>query len=442
MTTTPTPTKALSASRPSRGAFSSGIAGWARRPLRRLALQLLAGLREGAMTVELPDGERIEGRGAMAGAHVTVVLHRWRALLRLALQGDLGFARSYRDGDWSTKDLAALLLLVLRNEAQGTDAIEGSKAMRCFDRLRHLMRRNTRRGSRENIAFHYDLGNDFYAQWLDPELIYSSGLYRSAGESLEAAQANKMARIVDLLDVQPHASVLEIGCGWGALAVALARDGRAHVTGLTLSSEQLAHARLRAAREGLQLQMDLRLQDYRDVRGTYDRIVSVEMLEAVGERFWPGYFDTLRQRLKPGGIAVLQVITIDDAHFERYRAGADFIQRLIFPGGMLPSWRELQAQALRAGLEIRRAESFGDSYAATLVHWRERFASAWPAIEAMGFDESFRRLWMYYLSYCEAGFRAGRVDVGLYDLRHVAAAGQHAVLTEHGGREPSEHEPE
>lgn len=373
------------------------------------------------MTIELPDGERIEGRGAMAGEHVTVVLHRWRALLRLALQGDLGFARSYRDGDWSTLDLPALLSLVLRNEEHWTGAIEGSKAMQGIERLRHLMRRNTRRGSRENISFHYDLGNDFYAQWLDPDLIYSSGLYRSPDESLEAAQANKIARIVELLDVPPDAPVLEIGCGWGALAVALARDCRAHVTGLTLSTEQLAHARLRAGREGLQSQMDLRLQDYRDVRGTYDRIVSVEMVEAVGERFWPGYFDTLRQRLTSDGIAVLQIITIDDAHFGRYRASADFIQRLIFPGGMLPSWRALQAQALRAGLEIQRAESFGESYAATLVHWRERFTSAWPAIEALGFDESFRRLWVYYLSYCEAGFRAGRVDVGLYTLRHRAA---------------------
>lgn len=371
------------------------------------------------MTIVLPDGERIDGRGATPGAHVTVVLHRWRALLRLALQGDLGFARSYRDGDWSTKDLTELLLLVLCNEAHWTDAIQGSRAMRLVDRLRHLMRRNTRRGSRENISFHYDLGNDFYAQWLDPELIYSSALYRSASESLEAAQANKIARIVDLLDVPPHASVLEIGCGWGALALALARDGRAQVTGLTLSTEQLAHARLRCDREGLASRLDLRLQDYRDVRGSYDRIVSVEMLEAVGERFWPGYFDTLRERLKSDGIAVLQVITIADEQFERYRASADFIQRLIFPGGMLPSWRELQAQALRAGLAIKREESFGESYAATLVHWRERFTSAWPHIEAMGFDDSFRRLWAYYLSYCEAGFRTGRVGVGLYSLRHI-----------------------
>ncbi|MBO9648859.1 MAG: class I SAM-dependent methyltransferase [Variovorax sp.] len=397
---------------------SGGFAGSAMQPLRSLVARLMKRLHVGAMTVELPDGSRIEGRGMLAGPHVTVVLHRWRPLLRLVLQGDIGFARSYRDADWSTPDLTALLLLALRNESHWMAAIRGSKAMRGIDRLRHLMRRNTRRGSRENISFHYDLGNEFYAQWLDPELIYSSALWRSGAESLEEAQANKLARIVELLDLPADASVLEIGCGWGALAIALARDRRAHVTGLTLSTEQLAHARLRATKDGVKSLLDLRLRDYRDVRGTYDRIVSIEMLEAVGERFWPGYFDTLRQRLKPGGLAVLQVITIDDTQFQHYRESADFIQRLIFPGGMLPSWGALQAQAWRAGLAIERVQSFGESYATTLVHWRQRFMRAWPAIEAMGFDARFRRLWEYYLCYCEAGFRAGRVDVGLFTLRH------------------------
>nr|WP_174255775.1 cyclopropane-fatty-acyl-phospholipid synthase family protein [Variovorax sp. PBS-H4] len=388
----------------------------ATRPLRHLVARLLGGLQYGTLSIELPDGERLEGRGAEAGPHASVVLHRWRPLLRLLLQGDIGLACSYRDGDWSSPDLAALLASGLCNEPSWAGSFEAALPARRLHRLRHLARRNTRRGSRENIAFHYDLGNDFYAQWLDPELVYSSGLYARGDESLEAAQAAKLDRILDLLALEADATVLEIGCGWGALAVAMAKRHRARVTGLTLSSQQLAHARQRAVEEGLSSRLDLRLQDYRDVGGQFDRIVSIEMLEAVGEGYWPLYFDTLRRRLKPGGVAVLQVITIADAHFDRYREAADFIQRFIFPGGMLPPEAALHAHARRAGMVIEKALSFGESYAATLVDWRERFLRAWPAIEKLGFDASFRRLWEYYLCYCEAGFRAGRVDVGLYRL--------------------------
>jgi cyclopropane-fatty-acyl-phospholipid synthase len=265
------------------------------------------------------------------------------------------------------------------------------------------------------------MGNAFYAQWLDPDMIYSSALYATGSESLEEAQAAKIDRIAELLAPAPGATVLEIGCGWGALALALARTHGAHVTGLTLSTEQLAHARQRVDEEGLAPRVDLRLQDYRDVEGCYDRIVSIEMLEAVGERYWPVYFGTLRERLAPGGVAVVQVITIADAHFDRYRSSPDFIQRFIFPGGMLPSVGALNAEAARAGLALERAESFGASYAATLAEWRHRFLAAWPAIEPLGYDAAFKRLWEYYLCYCEAGFRSGRVDVGLFTLKHAHA---------------------
>jgi cyclopropane-fatty-acyl-phospholipid synthase len=395
---------------------------WLRSLFRRWIARLVQGLHEGSLRIEFPDGEHIDACGPLAGPHASIVLHRWRPLLRLLTQGDIGLARSYRDGDWSSPDLPALLLLGLRNEAYWDSATDGSRPMRGIDRIRHLLRPNTRRGSRDNIAFHYDLGNAFYARWLDPDLIYSSALYVTGNESLETAQAAKIDRVLDLLELEDAASVLEIGCGWGALALAAARRHRAHVTALTLSTEQLAHARQCAAAEGLQARIDLRLQDYRDVHGTYDRIVSIEMLEAVGESFWPVYFDTLRRRLKKDGIAVLQVITIADDCFDRYRERADFIQRFIFPGGMLPSWGALQVQAQRAGLTVERALSFGDSYATTLVHWRERFLNAWPSIESLGFGVSFRRLWEYYLCYCEAGFRTGRVDVGLFTLRHTCAS--------------------
>ncbi|MEJ8853722.1 cyclopropane-fatty-acyl-phospholipid synthase family protein [Variovorax robiniae] len=387
-------------------------------PLRRLLARLLRKVTHGALSVVLPDGQTVEAHGTMAGPHVSIHLHRWRPMLRLLLRGDLGFAESYRDGDWSTPDLAALLLFGLRNESSWGRTLDASLPFGWLGRLFHLARTNTRRGSRDNIAFHYDMGNDFYAQWLDSELIYSSGIYASGQETLAQAQTAKLDRIMALLDLKDGDKVLEIGCGWGALAMAMARTHGAEVTGLTLSREQLTHARQRVEAQGLQGRIDLRLQDYRDVEGQYEHIVSIEMLEAVGERYWPVYFDTLRKRLRPGGKAVLQVITISDEGFEHYRRNTDFIQRFIFPGGMLPSVSAMREQARRAGLQLEHTDSFGPSYAATLVEWRKRFMQAWPTIAGQGFDASFRRLWEYYLCYCEAGFRSGRVDVGLFTLSH------------------------
>ncbi|GHC96087.1 cyclopropane-fatty-acyl-phospholipid synthase [Pseudorhodoferax aquiterrae] len=395
---------------------------WQHRLLRRLLHTQLADLACGELTVVLPHGERVHARGTAPGPQAQLVLHRWRPLWRLAAEGDLGLARSYRDGDWSTPDLVALLQFGAANDQQAGQRLQGKAGARWLARLAHVRRANTRRGSRDNIAFHYDLGNDFYAQWLDASMLYSSALYRRPEATLEEAQAERLDRIVALVDAPPQADVLEIGCGWGALALALAQRRGARVTGLTLSTEQLAFARQRALAAGCAQQLDLRLQDYRDVQGRYARIVSIEMVEAVGEAWWPTYFATLRERLAPGGHAVLQAITIADAHFEGYRRGADFIQRYIFPGGMLPSPSALREQAARAGLVLQEELLFGQSYAATLVEWRRRFLAAWPTIAAQGFDLRFKRLWEYYLCYCEAGFRSGRVDVGLYTLRHAEDA--------------------
>jgi cyclopropane-fatty-acyl-phospholipid synthase len=383
----------------------------------RLLRRVLAQLACGELTLVLPDGTRLLAQGRQSGPQAQLVLHRWRPLWRLLAQGDLGLARAWRDGDWSTPDLVALLRFGAANDGQAGGALQGRGWSRWLGRLAHARRANTRRGSRDNIAFHYDLGNAFYAQWLDPSMLYSSALYTHADDTLEQAQAARLERILALVDAPPGAQVLEIGCGWGALALALAGRHGAQVTGLTLSTEQLAFARERGMRAGLDSRLDLRLQDYRDVQGRYERIVSIEMVEAVGEAYWPTYFATLRDRLAPGGHVVLQAITIADAHFEGYRRGADFIQRHIFPGGMLPSPTVLREQAARAGLQLQTELLFGDSYAATLAEWRRRFLAAWPAIAAQGFDLPFKRLWEYYLSYCEAGFRSGRVDVGLYTLR-------------------------
>jgi len=397
--------------------------------------RLLHRLRHGSLQIELPDGERLLARGALPGPDATLRLHRWRPLWRLLTQGDLGLATSYRDGDWSTPDLVALLRVGAANDDAWQSTLRGHGPWRAAARAWHRLRANTRRGSRHNIAFHYDLGNDFYAQWLDAGMQYSSGLYatnppvihatnppvipalsRDPAQSLEEAQAAKLSVVLDLLDVQAGHKVLEIGCGWGGLAALIAHC-RAHVTGLTLSQEQLAHAQQRAAAEGVADRVDLRLQDYRDVQGQYDRIVSIEMLEAVGEGYWPDYFRVLRERLAPGGHAVLQVITIGEEWFPTYRDGADFIQRFIFPGGMLPTRGALREQAERAGLELEECLLFGESYARTLAEWRGRFLANWPAIEALGFDANFRRLWEYYLCYCEAGFGSGRIDVGVYRVK-------------------------
>ena len=398
-------------------------------PLRRW----LARVRHGRLTLIWPDGRRLEVTGPAPGPRAELRLHRWRPVLRLLMEGDLGLAFSYRDDDWSSPDLTALLMFGVANEAAlgGVTATRGPA--RWLSRWRHRANANTRRGSRHNIAAHYDLGNRFYAKWLDDSMLYSSAMYGGdelaaadvscAGgaatpddASLEAAQARRLDRIVELLDLRAGQRVLEIGCGWGTLAATLARRCGVEVVGVTLSTEQLAFAQQRAAEWGVAAQVDLRLQDYRDIKGRFDRIVSIEMIEAVGEAYWPTYFATLRDRLKPGGRAVLQAITIDEAHFERYRASPDFIQRCIFPGGMLPTPERMAREAERAGLDFHTEARFGRDYARTLAEWRRRFLAEWPAIEAQGFDLPFQRLWTYYLSYCEAGFLAGRVDVGLYRL--------------------------
>ncbi len=380
----------------------------------RVLDRCLRGFEAGSLTVKLPNGDRIVHRGLRPGREAVLVLHRWRALLRLALGGDVAFAEAYIDGDWSSRDLTALIELAAENAASLDPSIEAPVVVRALSRLRHLLRPNSKAGSRRNISFHYDLGNEFYRRWLDPGMIYSSALYERPSRTLEEAQEAKLARIVELLDLRGGDDVLEIGCGWGTLARRIAGSG-AKVTAITLSTEQLAHAQ--AVEDAGGAQTEFRLQDYRDVAGQFDRIVSIEMLEAVGERYWPDYFDVLRGRLRPGGKAVLQVITIDETRFEAYRTGADFIQRYIFPGGMLPTKEVLARQAELAGLEICTVQTFGSSYATTLAAWRDRFHAAWPEIGTLGFTAEFRRLWEYYFSYCEAGFRTGTIDVGLYVLR-------------------------
>jgi len=395
--------------------LSSGGLGIAAFALRKV----LAAMDRGRLIFVLPDGTNVDCRGRSPGPEATLVIHKMRALRRLLFSGDVAFSEAYVQGEWSSPDLSAVIELAALNGDSFMRAIEGFAPARFVNWLTHRLRSNSRSGSRRNISFHYDLGNRFYGLWLDPMMYYSSGIYRTGAETLEEAQKNKVDRVLDVLDARNGERVLEIGCGWGGLAVALAHGGAGRVEGVTLSREQLAHARALVSGHALDSRIDLRLEDYRDIRGKFDRIVSLEMIEAVGREYWPVYFDTLRDRLSDDGHVVLQAITIEDARFEKYLTTPDFIQRYIFPGGTLPCPAALRAEAERAGLRLETVETFGDGYARTVADWRMRFNDNWPQIEAMGFDSSFRRLWDYYLCYCEGGFRAGAIDVGIYKLTHA-----------------------
>lgn len=382
-----------------------------------LLLDLAGRLRWGRLEVRLPDGVRRLFTGAEPGPEAVLLVHDRNLARRLVRRGGVGFAEGYMAAEWDSPDLASLLELVDRNcDAMGYDS-RLSGLRRLVERAVHALRANSRRGSRDNIRAHYDLGNRFYEAWLDPTLTYSAALFGPGTEDLESAQRAKYRRLAERIALAPGQRLLEIGTGWGEFALTAAREFGARVTSITVSKEQHAFARERVFKEGLADRVEIRLQDYRDVTGRFDRIASIEMLEAVGERFWPLFFERLRDRLAPGGQAGVQTITIADRLFEGYRRNVDFIQRYIFPGGMLPSPSVLERQTERAGLRLESSHVFGWSYARTLAEWHRRFDEAWPRLAAEPFDERFRRMWKYYLAYCEAGFRSGSLDVTQVTLR-------------------------
>lgn len=383
-----------------------------------LVNRLLNNIERGRLRVTLPGGGTIEKSGHQEGSEAILMLHNWRAIRRVLVNGDIGFAEGFIENDWSTPDLTALIRFAAQNQDAFARSTRGSLPMRLINRMAHALNANTRRGSRRNIEAHYDLGNEFYRQWLDPSMLYSSANFDDTTPTLEAAQRKKLERIAEKLQLTGNNSVLEIGCGWGALAIHLATQQNADVTGITLSPSQLRWAENAAEKESKAGRIDLRLQDYRDVQGQFDNIVSVEMFEAVGESYWPSYFEMLKRCLKPGGRAVLQIISIDESRFDTYRRKADFIQKYVFPGGFLPSDSALEKSVGQAGLKLTETELFGQSYALTLAEWRQRFHARWQTISLLGFDERFRRLWDYYLCYCEAGFAEGTINVGLYTIEH------------------------
>jgi len=384
--------------------------------VEKLLARWMNGWVGGRVTVELPRGQRL-AFGDGGGPEATLIIKKIGLLWRVATSGSIGFAEGYMAGEWETPDLTALLTIAARNlttiDETGGEGVWGA---RLFHRLMHAMRANTRAGSRRNIAAHYDLGNDFYRLWLDPSMTYSSAIFDSRTESLSAAQDRKYRRLAGLLNLSNGDHVLEIGCGWGGFAEVAARDFGCRVTALTVSQAQAEFARARMDRLGLSSKVEIRLQDYRDINERFDAVASVEMFEAVGAENWRTYFAALRRALRPGGRAAIQTITIADKNFDLYRRSADFIQKYIFPGGVLPSPTAFRGAAAAENLTIGDEYFFGAGYAETVRRWATVFNKEWPAIAQLGFDERFRRMWNYYLSYCEAGFLTKHIDVAQFQL--------------------------
>lgn len=379
--------------------------------LVRKALKYAMGLQAGELTVNLPDGRSLLFGGNAPGPSAILNVKDTAFAKSLARGGDLGFAEAYLRGQWDTPDLTKFLELFCVNHSAVQTLLDGRPLTRFLQMVRHYLRRNTRSGSKRNIHAHYDLGNRFYEAWLDRTMTYSSAMFAPGDNELASAQTRKYRQLAERTQIGPDDHVLEIGCGWGGFAEFAATEIGCRVTGLTISKEQYDYAVKRMAERGLSDKVEIKLQDYRDESGLYDRIVSIEMFEAVGEEYWETYFTQLRNLLKDGGRAGVQVITIQDRLFANYRRELDFIRHYIFPGGMLPSPSVLRRLGERSGVPLAHEKIFGLDYAETLKVWRDRFRAAWPTLTPLGFDERFRRMWEYYLAYCEAGFRSGNIDV-------------------------------
>lgn len=381
---------------------------------------LAQAITNGRIDFVLPDGRRFRAEGAAPGPVAEMIIHKPEVFARIVRDGDMGFAESYLDEWWSTPDLQAFMDLAHADNDHLYDDFLGMALVRLFERCRFWFQSNTKRQAKKNISAHYDLGNAFYKLWLDDTMTYSSGLYETGQESLERAQEAKYAALADAIDAKPGSHVLEIGCGWGGFAEYAAKERGLRVTGVTISKEQHAFATERMARAGLSDQVEIRLQDYRDVEGRYDGIASIEMFEAVGQRYWPTYFTAVRERLHPGAKAALQIILVSDKRWNSYRKTVDFIQKYIFPGGMLPAPSVLRQEVERAGLDYRGSFEFAESYGLTLRRWHQAFNARWEDIAQLGFDARFRRMWNFYLTSCAASFESGICDVTQITIQRQA----------------------
>jgi cyclopropane-fatty-acyl-phospholipid synthase len=377
----------------------------------RKALKLTTRLQRGSMEIELPDGRMFHVRGREPGPHGHIKVNDFGFARRLIAEGDVGIAEANLRGEWESRNLTSFLQLFAENAQVIARLLDAQPLMKLWQMLRHWMNANTKRGAKRNIHAHYDIGNAFYSTWLDRTMTYSSAIFEKGDNDLAAAQTRKYRCLAEQTGLQAGEHVLEVGCGWGGFAEYAAKEVGCRVTGLTISQEQFDFARKRMFEAGLADRVEIKLQDYRDETGVYDRIASIEMFEAVGEKFWPVFFQQMRDRLRPGGTAGVQVITIGEEYFDHYRRDVDFIQRYIFPGGMLPTKHILKKLGETFSVPLSGERAFGLDYAETLAQWRDRFRAAWPQLSTMGFDARFKRLWEYYLAYCEAGFRAGTIDV-------------------------------
>lgn len=374
----------------------------------------LSRIKAGELRAVFPSNFQKVYSGGQVGPTADIQINSWKLVPRLLLSGDMGLAESFLSGEWETSNLTQLILLGDINERALGNAVTPSKFINLIERLRHQRRDNSKRGSRRNIAAHYDLGNEFYSHWLDNSMSYSSALFTDFGEELEVGQNRKYQRLAKALKLKEGDQVLEIGCGWGSFAEIAAKEYKCNVVGITLSNEQAKFAQRRMQENQVSNLVDIRIEDYRDVQGSFDKIVSIEMFEAVGEEHWRNYFETIKTRLKPEGLAGIQSITIANEFFETYKRRPDFIQKYIFPGGILPSEDKLNNAVSSAGLKILDDYYFGKSYAETLRRWQSTFEQKWDDIKNLGFDEKFQNMWRYYLSYCEAGFETGHINVGQF----------------------------
>lgn len=368
-------------------------------------------MKRGKCDIVLPDGRTFRIEGEEPGYEAVLEVHNADVFARTVREGDLGFCEAYLDGWWSTPDLMAFMDLIHDDPADMQDGFPGQAFVRMYEQMRFWLQGNSKKQARKNISYHYDLGNDFYGLWLDDTMTYSSAKYDGGAESLEAAQIAKYKSMVDQMDAQKGDHVLEVGCGWGGFAEYAAKERGIKVTGLTISQEQHDFAVARMERLGLSDMVTIKMQDYRDETGQYDGIASIEMFEAVGEKYWPVYFQSLHKLLKPGKNATLQIITVAHSRWDVYKRGVDFIQKYIFPGGMLPSPVILRQEIEKAGLKVSHSIEFGESYSQTLREWHETFNAKWEQISAMGFDDRFRRMWNFYLTSCAGTFHSGNCDV-------------------------------
>ena len=365
----------------------------------------------GRIDFVLDDGRTFRAEGPGVGPICEIRIHNSGIFERLLREGQLGFCDAYLDGQWSTPNLQAFMDYIHADNDEVFDSFPGQKLVQLYERFRFRMQGNSKGQARKNISYHYDLGNDFYGLWLDKTMTYSSAIFADGQESLEKAQTAKYASMVDQMGVKAGDHVLEIGCGWGGFAEYAAKERGLNVTCLTISKEQIKYSQDRITAAGLQDLVTFKLQDYRDETGVYDGIASIEMFEAVGEKYWPSYFKTIHDRLKPGAQATLQIITVRNDRFDVYRKSVDFIQKYIFPGGMLPSPAVLAQQVEKAGLNVVKSIEFGESYSQTLRRWHDTFNDKWDQVVAMGFDDRFRRMWNFYLTSCAATFHYGNCDV-------------------------------